>query len=225
MSRVLLADDDANVRDALRTVLEGAGYDVTIAQDGLDGLRLAPESCPQVIVTDVMMPLMSGPEMVRRIRAMPGFQQIPVIVMSALATDPEVAVAAMLRKPFAPETLLALLDNLDDAGVATGKRARDAPHAPTAETDSVLDFGVLQFTSEGEKMGTASPTEARIRRGIELVHAQQERLQRLRSLGVDTTVAEELHDSLKHSVSALVLLKCVKCTASSGKWPRGRMFM
>jgi CheY-like chemotaxis protein len=110
MSRVLLVDDDVNMRDALSAVLEGAGHDVTVAGDGLEGVRLASEADPQVIVSDVMMPLMNGPEMIREIKAMPEFKQVLVILMSALATKPAVPVAAMLRKPFAPLELLKLLD-------------------------------------------------------------------------------------------------------------------
>lgn len=115
MSRILLVDDDAKVRDALSAVLDGAGYDVTVAQDGRKALCVAPEIGPRVIITDVMMPSMDGPEMVRRIRTMPEFEWVPVIMMSALVTVPAVPVAAMLRKPFAPAELLRLLEELQTA--------------------------------------------------------------------------------------------------------------
>lgn len=114
MSRVLLVDDDANVRDALCAVLDGAGHVVTVAHDAMEAVRLAPVTHPEVIVSDVMMPTMDGPDMVRTIRSMPAFQRPPVILMSALVTTPSVPVAAMLLKPFPPAKLLEVLDSLSE---------------------------------------------------------------------------------------------------------------
>ncbi|MBN3752386.1 response regulator [Paraburkholderia sp. Tr-20389] len=183
MSRVLLVDDDANVRDALGAVLDGAGHDVTIAHDGREAVRLAFVTHPQVIVSDVMMPTMNGPDMVRRIRSMPAFQKVPVILMSAMVTTPSVPVVAMLRKPFPPEKLLELLDGV-------GRISEDAE---AHEDENVCREGACQ---------------ERIRRSIELADAQGRRVQKLRSLGVDTRVAEELHDCMQGSVAALVEFEC-----------------
>ncbi|MEM5371135.1 response regulator [Paraburkholderia azotifigens] len=179
MSRVLLVDDDANVRDALSAVLDGAGHDVTTARDGAEAVRLMPVAHPQVIVSDVMMPTMDGPDMVRTIRSMPAFQRVPVILMSALVTTPSVPVAAMLRKPFPPGKLLELLDRFDDM-------RKQVPHG------------------EDESARSAGSCRAHIRRGIELADAQEKRVYRLQRLGFDTRLAEDLHNSLKGSVAALV---------------------
>ncbi|CAG9191246.1 Response regulator receiver protein [Paraburkholderia sabiae] len=187
MSRVLLVEDDANVRDALSAVLDGAGHDVTIAHDGAEAVRLAPVAHPQVIVSDVMMPTMDGPDMVRKIRSMPDFRQVPVILMSALITTPSVPVAAMLRKPFAPATLLEVLDKLGAIIVEQTKE-----QAKTNDEESACPVGTC---------------EARIRRGIELADDQEERIQRLQRLGFDTRLAEQLHDCMKGSVAALVRFK------------------
>ena len=112
MCRVLLVDDDTNTRDALGVVLRGAGHAVTLAEDGPEALRLAVVAKPHVIVCDVMMPEMDGPEVVCRIRTIPGLAEVPVVLMSALLPVPVVPVAAMLRKPFAPSRLLKLVDEL-----------------------------------------------------------------------------------------------------------------
>jgi CheY-like chemotaxis protein len=112
MSRVLLVDDDACIRDALSAVLHETGHTVTLAVDGAEGLRLANSANPEVIVSDVMMPVMDGPEMVRRMKATPRLANVPVILMSALETVPRVPVAAMLRKPLDPSMLLRLIHEI-----------------------------------------------------------------------------------------------------------------
>jgi CheY-like chemotaxis protein len=121
MCRVLLVDDDANIRDALGVVLQDAGHVVTLARDGPEALRLAVTSDPQVIVCDVMMPGMDGPEVACRIRAMPAFADVPFVLMSAVPV-PAVPVKAMLRKPFAPSILLRLIDELPYPSIA-GRKA------------------------------------------------------------------------------------------------------
>jgi CheY-like chemotaxis protein len=184
MSRVLLVEDDTNLRDALGEVLTGAGHHVTVAHDGMEAVRLAPDAHPQVIVSDVMMPVMNGPDMVRAIRAMPAYDSLPVILMSALITTAPVPVVAMLRKPFAPATLLNLLDTIPDA---------PEPHA------SAMPRLVV----------TESVAAQRIRRGIELAEEQQKRVHVLQSMGIDTRLAEELHNALQGSIKALVLFSLI----------------
>ncbi|ALL71787.1 Two component transcriptional regulator, winged helix family (plasmid) [Paraburkholderia caribensis MBA4] len=175
MSRVLLVEDDANLRDALTAVLGSAGHDVTAARDGEEGVRLAPVANPEVIVSDVMMPVMEGPDMVRTIWTMPGFQRLPAILMSALVTEPPVPVAAMLHKPFDPVQLLDILDGLADS----------------ARTTAVPVSSV------------AARCHGHILRGAELVQAQEMRVRRLRELGIHTDSSEELLDRMKQSVAAL----------------------
>ncbi|MPW18978.1 response regulator [Paraburkholderia sp. CNPSo 3157] len=122
MCRVLLVDDDANTRDALGAVLQNAGHVVTLARDGPEALRLAVMVNPQVIVCDVMMPAMDGPEVACRIRTIPVLANVPVVLMSAVLPVPAVPVAAMLRKPFDPSLLLRLVDDLTDQS-ASGRSA------------------------------------------------------------------------------------------------------
>jgi CheY-like chemotaxis protein len=120
MCRVLLVDDDANTRDALGVVLQDEGHVVTLARDGPEALHLAVAADPQVIVCDVMMPAMDGPEVACRIKAIPALADVPVVLMSAVLPVPAVPVAAMLRKPFDPSLLLRLVDEL-------------AGHSPTGQ--------------------------------------------------------------------------------------------
>ncbi|WP_428983710.1 response regulator [Paraburkholderia phymatum] len=189
MTRILLVDDDANLREALRAVLDASGHEVVVAPNGREALRLARDSHPQVIVSDVTMPLMDGIEMTRRIRTIPASEPVPVVLMSARAAVPAVPVAAMLRKPFAPSELLAVLDGLAAPSVASAQYASNSP--PSTES-AEGQWGGLPFAIPGEHehTRTASARERRIQRGVELVRAQERRLQRLHSSSVNPELAE-----------------------------------
>jgi DNA-binding NtrC family response regulator len=110
----LLADDDEAARDGLRSLLEAWGYAVKTAQDGRAALALVAEVHPSAVITDVVMPAMSGLELLEAVhRDEPG---IPVIVMTAhgSADTRRRAVAhgafAYLPKPVDPARLKSLLD-------------------------------------------------------------------------------------------------------------------
>jgi len=86
--RVLIVDDDAQVRALCRRILERDGHAVSDASDGLEALQLVPSCSPDVIVMDVMMPNLDGLECTRRLKASPATKDIPVIMLSA-ATEAE----------------------------------------------------------------------------------------------------------------------------------------
>ena len=91
-ARILLVEDEASARAAVRSLLEGAGYSVEEAVDGQTAIERATEACPDVVVTDLRMPRMDGMELLRRLRAQD--PELPVIVVTA-SQDLGDAVAAM----------------------------------------------------------------------------------------------------------------------------------
>ena len=107
---VLLVEDNAELRDFIRHILEDR-YLVLEARDGQEGLQLSREKWPDLIVTDVMMPVMDGFEMVRRIKADPDIYYIPIIVLTAKATmddkirGVEMGVDDYVMKPFSANYL------------------------------------------------------------------------------------------------------------------------
>jgi signal transduction histidine kinase len=110
--RVLVVDDNADLREYISALL-APGYAVTTAIDGLQGLASAQETPPDIIVSDVMMPGLTGTDLVRELRADPRTASIPIILISARAGQ-EAAVAGLdagsddyLVKPFAAAELLA----------------------------------------------------------------------------------------------------------------------
>ena len=79
---VLVAEDHAESRTLIRYVLEGAGYRVIEAADGPEAVELAEREHPDLILTDLHMPTLSGVEAIRRIRAVPALRDVPILAMS-----------------------------------------------------------------------------------------------------------------------------------------------
>ena len=87
-ARVLVVEDSLGVRELERVILEGAGYAVETAVDGLDGASRLREGQPaDVVISDVEMPGMSGFELTRTIRRTKGWEQVPVVIMTSLGND------------------------------------------------------------------------------------------------------------------------------------------
>jgi CheY-like chemotaxis protein len=114
---VLVADDDASVREAIAEVLGSEGHDVMLAQDGRDALeRLAGGVAPCAILLDWKMPVMNGEGFLRERARSAKLSQIPVYLISGThvpSGDPRVQ--GWLPKPFALDDLRALLASTCDA--------------------------------------------------------------------------------------------------------------
>ncbi|MFM8635169.1 MAG: response regulator transcription factor [Planctomycetia bacterium] len=115
--RVLLVDDDSEIVDSMQTVLESRGYQVMVARDGNQGLAMAEQEGPDLVILDMMMPKRSGflvLERLRRSHSVP----LRVIMITANEGSRHKAYAEMLgvddyiRKPFAMDRLLESVDRL-----------------------------------------------------------------------------------------------------------------
>ena len=82
MTRILVVDDESDARFLLRYEFERAGYEVSEAEHGLAALTSILESAPDVVVTDMMMPVMDGVELIRWLRADPRTARIPIFCVS-----------------------------------------------------------------------------------------------------------------------------------------------
>jgi CheY-like chemotaxis protein len=107
--RVLVVDDDPDLREAIADALRFEGHRVTEAANGREALEMVRRQRPSVIVTDLVMPVMSGWELVGALAADPSLRAIPVIVVSASPRFPGGA-CACLAKPFRLESLLATIE-------------------------------------------------------------------------------------------------------------------
>jgi len=108
--RVLLAEDDRALRRYLEIVLQRAGYKVVAAADGLEAMKFLLNTTVDIVITDAMMPNLSGYELCRFIRSSKHLSQLPIVLLSALDQKDAVPEAeqidAFLSKPVSPETLL-----------------------------------------------------------------------------------------------------------------------
>lgn len=87
MAKVLLVEDDTNLREIFEMRLQAEGYDTSVAGDGEEALVVALKDKPDLIIADVMMPKMSGFEMLENLRAAPEMAKAKVIMMTALGQD------------------------------------------------------------------------------------------------------------------------------------------
>ncbi len=114
--KVLIVDDEPEIRDLLKTVLDER-YEVFLGNNGTDGLKLAREKKPDVIVLDVMMPVMDGFSTCQALRSQEETRRIPIIMLTALkdSSDKVKAFNAgaddYVAKPFYPDELMARIDS------------------------------------------------------------------------------------------------------------------
>ena len=115
-STILLAEDDLEIRDIVQELLEERGYDVIPARTGrqaLDFLSLDPRSPPDIVILDLMMPIVTGWQVLEAIQHDPALARIPVVILTATSQDRPNGAAALLRKPFRIEALLEAVERLD----------------------------------------------------------------------------------------------------------------
>jgi CheY-like chemotaxis protein len=110
MTTILVVDDEPLIAVALEVALEDAGYEVVTAANGRQGLDCLAEARADLVLLDMMMPVMTGPAMLAAMAADPELAGIPVIILSSLPeatirnrTD---GVAAIIRKPYTADQVL-----------------------------------------------------------------------------------------------------------------------
>lgn len=110
MPTVLVVDDEFGIVDVLETVLTDDGYRVLTACNGKQGLERLSAEIPDVVVLDLMMPILGGAEMLAAMAAEPAFRHIPVIMTSSLGenvlAENCTGYVAYLRKPFRATSVL-----------------------------------------------------------------------------------------------------------------------
>ena len=115
MSAILVLDDEFDILSALVAVLKHAGYDVVALSNGRDGLEYLKAHKPALIISDMMMPYISGLELLKRLQEMPDRRDVPAVLMSCVppkASLKERGWAAVLEKPFDIDALLAVVEDL-----------------------------------------------------------------------------------------------------------------
>lgn len=112
MAKILIAEDERDIRELITFTLKYAGHEVLQATNGEEALHLARQSPPDLILMDVRMPKMTGYEACRHMKADDGLKDIPVVFLSAKGQDTEiqtgleVGATDYILKPFAPDQLI-----------------------------------------------------------------------------------------------------------------------
>ncbi|HEX9838071.1 MAG TPA: response regulator [Anaerolineales bacterium] len=111
MAKILIAEDERDIRDLVAFTLRFAGYEVFAASNGEEAVELAPRVNPDLILMDVRMPRMTGYEACKILKADPDLKDIPVVFLSAKGQENEIqqglasGAEDYLLKPFAPDQL------------------------------------------------------------------------------------------------------------------------
>jgi DNA-binding response OmpR family regulator len=112
MAKILIAEDERDIRDLIIFTLRYHGYDVSAATNGEEALELALSEAPDLIILDVRMPRMTGYDVCRQLKANKATGNIPVAFLSAKGQEAEVQAGldagaiAYILKPFAPDELV-----------------------------------------------------------------------------------------------------------------------
>ena len=154
---ILIAEDDADIRDLLRLYLEGEGFRVLEAEDGNQALELARVHSPDMAILDIMMPGLNGFALTRALRQ---YSQLPILILSAKSQDNDKILGLNLgaddyiAKPFNPMEVIARLKaHLRRAG-------NSAPKTLTVGA-LTLDTAAMQLYKDGRPI-LLTPTEYKI---------------------------------------------------------------
>lgn len=123
MTRILVVDDEFDLVKTLQAILEAEGYETASCSNGREALECIQSNKPDLVLMDVMMPLLSGYEVIAKLNANSETRSIPVILMSAVpptVKQEDYGWKAFLRKPFPLLTLVRTVT------AVLGKRARPA---------------------------------------------------------------------------------------------------
>lgn len=155
--RLLVVEDNARLLQAIALCLRKADYDVMTARDGGDALVRIAETIPDLIVSDIMMPGADGFSLAANIRANPRTDLIPIVFLSAKDTRQDridgfkAGVDAYLVKPFEPDELIAVIENILKRISLTHKRVARAV-SPLKKTSASRAAFVSDLTKAEERI-------------------------------------------------------------------------
>jgi two-component system alkaline phosphatase synthesis response regulator PhoP len=116
--RVLVVDDEIHIVHVVAIKLRNNGYEVISAHNGADAFELACKHQPDIIVTDFQMPVMTGMELVEKLRENEGTKEIPIIMLTARSfsiskeQQEQFQISDCLSKPFSPRELLSNIEDI-----------------------------------------------------------------------------------------------------------------
>jgi DNA-binding NarL/FixJ family response regulator len=194
-AQLLLVDDEPGLREAVQAYLEDSGFAVEVASNAQEGLALAQQKLPDLVITDIMMPQVDGYQFLKQLRENPQFSGLPVVFLTARGMTSDriqgylAGCDAYLSKPFDPDELVAIVTNLLEK-----QKARQA--AATDEVHNIADL--VQQIAEIKAMLMQKGTIAQSPSPIKIDFTPRE--QSVLDLVVDGLMNKEIARRLETSV-------------------------
>ncbi|MBH8562541.1 response regulator transcription factor [Nostoc sp. CENA67] len=141
-AQLLLVDDEPGLREAVKDYLQESGFSVQVASNAREGWDLMQQNTPDLVISDIMMPQVDGYQFLKQLREDPRFQALPVVFLTAKGMTGDriqgyqAGVDAYLPKPFDPDELVAIVENL-----LTRRTAK--PQTTTGEEGETPDIAEL----------------------------------------------------------------------------------
>jgi len=205
MPRALIVDDIDDNLYFLRVLLTANGYEVEAAHNGSEALALAHKVKPDLIITDLLMPVMDGFTLCQTCRTTPEFAEIPIIVYTATYTDPEDEDLALnqgadlfLIKPMEPELLINTVNDLMRryaAGLQSRRPLLDWEEGLSRQYNSVL---VRKLEDKLEELGTSQ------RRLNAIIEGMSQGLITVSSVGAISAVNKRVEEMFGYDRSELI---------------------
>jgi DNA-binding NarL/FixJ family response regulator len=193
--QLLLVDDEPSLRQAVQAYLEDSGYTVDVASNAQDGLQLAHQKLPDLIISDIMMPQVDGYAFLKQLREDPQFKATPVVFLTArgMTSDRiqgyDAGCDAYLSKPFDPDELVAIVGNL-----LTKRNALQAAATDEAYTLADMARQIAEIRDLLRQRGAIAPTAPQTK------HDFTPREQSVLDLVVDGLMNKEIARRLETSV-------------------------
>jgi DNA-binding NarL/FixJ family response regulator len=162
-SQLLLVDDEPGLREAVQAYLEDSGFAVEVASNAHDGLNLAKQKLPDLVITDVMMPQVDGYQFLKQLRDDPQFKTLPVVFLTARGMTADriqgynAGCDAYLSKPFDPDELVAIVNNLLEKQISSRAISSDDENPNIAEMARQIAEIRALLTQKGELVLSPSP--------------------------------------------------------------------
>ena len=196
--RILLVDDEPGLREAVQAYLEDSNFSVDAASNAKDGWELLQQKFPDVVITDVMMPEIDGYQFLKQVREDPRFKATPVVFLTAkgMTTDRiqgyQAGCDAYLPKPFDPEELVAIVENL------LGRKAASRPTLGDGETPDLaaLASQIAEIKAMLQGKGGIDRTPSPIK--IDLTPREQSVLDLVAKGLMNKEIARDLNTSVRN---------------------------
>ncbi len=166
MTKILIAEDERDIRDLVVFTLQFGGFEVVAAGNGAELVELAPKEKPDIILSDVRMPKMTGYEACVALRANPATKDIPIVFLSAKGQEEEVqqgmaaGATAYILKPFAPDVLLSKVKEIL-AQHGGDKKPAAAPPAEAPKPAEAAKPAEAPKPAESAKPAESKPAETK----------------------------------------------------------------